>query len=223
MAKKKSLTRVPVSEPRMPLQTGKKKADREELDPTNEGLLQTATAAHSIFDRTVAEQALEVLVPLLKRQSCMGLYIRIRAYLDNEPIKADEIETANKKARYVIEKYSSDSTVAIWFEERAKQASEVQKRHRGTSDAASVETITLFDLWSLCKGMRVKTSTVRGWPYQTGFPNACDKSGRTFTYPKEEVIEWVRLKKGKNIKLSLGAQTVQVVGASNSTSLSKEA
>ena len=201
MAKKRSLPSVPVSEPRKPLQNGENltKADRQELDPSNEELQQTAMASHSVFDRTLAEQALEALVPLLKRQSCMGLYSRIKVYLDNEPIKADEIETANKKARYVIEKYSSDSRVAIWFEERAKQAREVQKRHRGTSDATSVETITLFGLWELCKEMGVALSTVRGWRYASDFPKACDNSGRTFIYPKEELIEWVRIKKGINI------------------------
>ena len=129
MAKKRSLASVPVSEPRKPLQTGENltKADRQELDQTNEELQQTAKESQSVFDRVLSQQAKEVLVPLLKRQSCMRLYRRIDAYLDNEPVSALDIEVANNLAQYAIEKCSSDSIVARMFEEQARQANETRK------------------------------------------------------------------------------------------------
>ena len=129
MAKKRSLPSVPVSEPRKPLQTGENltKADRQKLDQTNEELPQTVTESQTVFDRVLSQQAKEVLVPLLKRQSCMRLYRRIDAYLDNEPVSALDIEVANNLAQYAIEKCSSDSIVARMFEEQARQANEMRK------------------------------------------------------------------------------------------------
>ena len=98
MAKKRSLPSVPVSEPRKPLQTGENltKADRQELDPTNGELPQTVTESQTVFNTELAKQALEVLVPLLKRQSCMERYLRIEKYLGDKTLSADDIATANK-------------------------------------------------------------------------------------------------------------------------------
>ena len=59
MAEKRSLPSVPVSEPRKPLQTGENltKADRQELDQTNEELQQTAKESQTVFDRVLSQQA----------------------------------------------------------------------------------------------------------------------------------------------------------------------
>lgn len=215
MAKKRSLPSVPVSEPRKPLQTGENltKADRQELDQTNEELQQTAKESQSVFDRELADKAKEILIPLLKRDSCIRWYRRIGNYLVDEPINADEIEAANNLSRYVIEKCSTDSIVARMFEENARQAKEVQERHRGTSDAAAAETITLRELHTLVLSelssrtlapltqdqikRLLSLSTVRGWSQHKKFPSAVG-TGKEKTYPRQAVIDWARLEKGLN-------------------------
>ena len=216
MAKKRSLPSVPVSEPRKPLQTGENltKADRQELDQTNEELPQTVTESQTVFDRELADKAKEILIPLLKRDSCIRWYRRIENYLVDEPINADEIEVANKLAHYVIENCSSDSSVARMFEDNSKQARELQKRHRGPSDAAAAETITLRELHTLClavliarnlnpltdvqKKRLLSIATVRGWNRKPMFP-AASGGGREKIYPRQAVIDWVRVAKGINI------------------------
>ncbi len=63
-----------------------------------------------------------------------------------------------------------------------------------------VETITLRDLHECCKSHRPTPAfpTVRGWAKQLGFPVAIGGI-KDKTYPRAEVLDWVRTVKGINI------------------------
>ena len=65
----------------------------------------------------------------------------------------------------------------------------------------AAETITLRELFLLCKEHTEppKELTVRGWNSQKGFPPAIGENKRDKTYPRKDVLDWVRKTKGINI------------------------